>query len=97
MVAGSGRVPGHRRRIGSRREVRSIAAHVFGVQTLWTLLHFELDDGSIVKRTVTVHLDGGVMHKDILAGIPLDEAVTLGGVKPLDCAFFLFIQHEFLS
>jgi hypothetical protein len=49
----------------------------------------ELHRLTFVQHLVSASLDGGEMHKDIFARLPLNKAKTLGSVEPLDYALFL--------
>src|SRR5215831_1834332 len=63
--------------------------YVFGLKSLGTLFHLELHFSAFVQATITVSLNGGKVNEDVVATGPLDETVTLGGVKPFHNTFFL--------
>src|SRR5262245_54742124 len=59
---------------------------VAGLRALGTVNDLELHCLPFSARPETVTLDGRVGHEDIAASFPLDEAVPLGVVEPLDLA-----------
>jgi len=61
----------------------ALRSHVLGLQSFRTLLHFKLDLLPFVQRFVAIALDRREVHEHVLAGLPLDEAVAFGCVKPL--------------
>ncbi len=63
-------------------------ADVLGLQPFGALLHLELHFRALVKRTITVRLDGRKMDEYIVTAVALDETIALGGVKPLHNTFF---------
>ena len=64
------------------------AGHVLGLQALGALADFEFNRLALAERLVAIHLDGLKMHKDVLAGLALDEPVALAGVEPLHSTLF---------
>jgi hypothetical protein len=50
------------------------------------LADFEGDNLAFVQRPIALHLDLGVMHKQIVATLLGDEAVALVVAEPLHCA-----------
>src|SRR2546422_610737 len=67
-----------------------LLAHVLRLQPLGTLHHVELHPIAFSERAEPVHLDGGVMDKDVLAALLRDEAEPLAIVEPLHHA----LRHE---
>jgi len=64
-------------------------AHVVrGLEAFGAFGEIELYRLAFVQAAISVLLDGGEVHKHVLAGGPLNEPVALGSVKPLDCTFF---------
>jgi hypothetical protein len=62
-------------------------AHVDGLEPLGPFLEIELDGLTLFQRAKSVHLDGGVVHKDIGPTVRLrDKAEALFCVEPLDCS-----------
>jgi hypothetical protein len=58
--------------------------HVLGLQTLGACRHLKLYLLAFDQLAIPLHIDGRVMHKDILAAIVgRNEAVALGIVEPL--------------
>src|SRR2546425_4704001 len=63
---------------------------------LLAFAYLELDALALVELPVALHLDLGLVHKEVLATvIGLDETESFGGVEPLDrpychrvCTFF---------
>jgi hypothetical protein len=71
---------------------RSLEAdYVFRLQALGAFADLKLYGLTLVQAAVTFRLNGGVMHKNILTGLALNEAETLTGVEPLYCSLFF---HE---
>jgi len=65
-----------------------LSAHdVGGLETFRSLGKIELDRLALVQAPVSILLDSREMNEDILARGPLDKAIPLGPVKPLDCTF----------
>jgi hypothetical protein len=71
------------------------ADYALSLQTLGSLLDFKFHRLPFVEGLVALGLDGGEMDKNILAGLSLDETVSLGRIKPLDCS--LLSAHFDLS
>jgi hypothetical protein len=61
---------------------------VGGLEAFRSLGEVELDGFALVQTAITVLLDRRKMYEHILARGTLDESVTFGSVKPLDCPFF---------
>src|SRR3954466_10836175 len=60
------------------------ASHVSCLRTLLALLDLVLDSFTFLERAIAIHLNGGVMHEQILAaGGRTDEPVALGVIEPL--------------
>src|SRR5579872_4756823 len=66
----------------------SIRSHVGRLQSFRSLRDFELYFTTLLQAAVALGLDGGEMHEHVFSVLPLDEAITLGCVEPLPCAFF---------
>jgi transposase len=62
--------------------------NVLCLPALGTLGHIELNTLTLLQRTETVRLDGGVMNEDVLSVFTAKKSKTLGIIKPLDCALF---------
>ena len=65
-----------------------IAVNLLSLQTLRTLLHFELYLRTFIQAAVTVGLDGRKMNEHIVTTGALDKSIALGSVKPLHYTFF---------
>ena len=65
---------------------------VLSLQSLRTLLHFELYLRTFIQAAVTVGLDGLKMNEDIVATGTLDKSITFGGIKPLHNTFFFHYE-----
>src|ERR1700685_338384 len=61
------------------------ADYVLRLQTFRSLLHFKFHRLTLVEGLITLGLDRGEMYEHILARLALDEPITLGRIKPLDC------------
>jgi len=67
---------------------RRLNAHdVRCLEALGALSEIELNRLALVQAPIAVLLDSGEMHEDIFTRGPLDETITFGSVKPLDCSF----------
>src|SRR5271167_2997463 len=64
------------------------ASDVFGLESLRTLHHFELDSLTLVEALVALALDRREMYEYILAGLTADKAIALCCIKPLDGTVF---------
>ena len=73
------------------------ASYVGGLEALGARGHFEFNSLPFVQRLVTVRLNRGKMYKDVLAGLALDETITLARVKPLHGALFFHKCSSTLS
>src|SRR5579864_880448 len=62
--------------------------HVLGLPALRAFDHIELNLLTFLKAAEPTGLDGGEVHKHILAVLAADESITLGVVKPLYCSCF---------
>jgi len=62
--------------------------YVFGLPALLALGDLELHRLSLLQGAEAAGLNGGEMHKDILAVLAADETKPLGVVKPLHCSLF---------
>lgn len=60
-------------------------ANTFGLRAFLPLPQFELNPLTFFEGAEAIHLDGGPVHKDVVAGfIHSDEAVAFFGVEPFD-------------
>jgi len=66
--------------------------YVCGLQALGTFIHCELNSLTLAERLEPSFLNGSVVDENIVSGGALDEAKSLGVVKPLDCTLF---SHTF--
>jgi len=66
------------------------------LESLGTRGHFELNGLAVVQRLVSLRLNRGEMHENIVAGLALDESEALAGVKPLYCSLFFQLCVSFL-
>ena len=57
--------------------------YFLSLQTFRTLYHREFDLLAFLKGTITIGLDGGVMHEHIATLGPFNEPVAFGIVEPL--------------
>jgi hypothetical protein len=71
--------------------------YVGRLETLGPLGHFELDTRALIKRTVTVRLNGRKMDEHILARFALNESEALGRVEPLHSTFFSHAKNLYLK
>ncbi len=62
--------------------------NVGSLQTLWSGDHFKLDRLTFVKCFVPLGLDGREVHKNVFAGLALDESKPFAGVEPLYSTLF---------
>ncbi len=68
-----------------QRDPKLCDADTFGLRTLLALPQFELNALAFFEGAEAIHLDGGPMHKDVVAGfIHSDEAVAFFGVEPFN-------------
>ena len=70
--------------------------NVRGLESLRTRGHFEFNRLAVVQRLVSLRLNRGEMHENIVAGLALDESEALAGVKPLYCSLFFQLCVSFL-
>src|SRR5690349_6517328 len=71
------------------------AHHVRGQKALGTFQELKFHGFSFVESPVAVFLDGGKMHKYVLTGRALNEAIPLGSVEPLDCSLLFHKRNSF--
>ena len=71
-------------------------ADVFGLPAFGSLGHLELDGLTFLQASESAGLNGGEMDENVFAGLPADEAVALGVVKPLYCSLFHIVVLVFL-
>jgi hypothetical protein len=64
------------------------AYDVLSLQALRALLDLELDSLSLIERLIAVGLNGRKVYENVLAGLALDESVSLAGIEPLYCSLF---------
>src|SRR5262249_48694670 len=57
--------------------------------TLRTLLHLELHRRAFVEAAITAGLNRGKVDKYVIAAGSLNETISLRGIEPLHCTFFL--------
>jgi hypothetical protein len=69
--------------------ISGAADHVRGVQSLGSLLAFELDRVSLVQSLISVLLNCREVYEDVLTSGTLDKPISFGSVEPLDHAIFL--------
>jgi len=70
--------------------------NVRSLESLRTRGHFEFNRLAVVQRLVSLRLNRGEMHENIVAGLALDESEALAGVKPLYCSLFFQLCVSFL-
>jgi hypothetical protein len=68
--------------------------YVRGLQALGATGNLEFNRLPFVERLIPVSLDGGEVHKNVLAGLALDEPIPFAGVEPLHSSLFF---HGFSS
>src|SRR5215471_9330075 len=73
------------------------ACDVLRLKALRALLYFEFHRLTFIQGFVTVHLNGGEVHKHILSGLALDEPVALRSIEPLHCSLFLHFRTSMLK
>jgi hypothetical protein len=66
---------------------------VGGLKALGALDHFEFDGRAFLEIAIAVSLDGGIVDKNVFTLAPLDEAVPLCGIEPLDSSLFSIAAH----
>jgi hypothetical protein len=71
--------------------------HVRGLKALGSLDHLELDCRSLLEVAIAVALDGRIVDKNVFTLVALNEAVTLGGIEPLNGSSFSVATHDFTS
>src|ERR1700747_3261016 len=84
----------------SNCELRSglCTLHVLGLPALGAFDHVKLHLLTFLEAAETARLNGGEVHKYVLAVLAADKTVALGVVKPLHCscfhgvALFLFLD-----
>jgi hypothetical protein len=69
--------------------ISGAAYHVRGVESLGSLLAFELDRIALVQSLISVFLNSREVYKDVLTSGTLDKPISFGSVEPLDHAIFL--------
>jgi hypothetical protein len=69
--------------------------HVYGLEASAALLDLELDALPFLQRLESRCLDGCIVDEYVVSTIPLDEAIALGVVEPLDGSEFS-LTHLFL-
>jgi hypothetical protein len=57
--------------------------YVDSVQSLRSLLAFEVNRITLIQRSKTFLLNGGIVNEDIFSRGTLDETISFGPVKPL--------------
>jgi len=65
------------------------AYYALRLQAFGALADFKLDRLALVQVSVSIPLDGRVVHKHVLARLALNETVALAGVEPLHRSLFL--------
>ena len=68
---------------------------VGGLIALGTLDDFKFHRRAFLQVTVTVTLDGRVVHENVFATLALDEPVPFRGIEPLDGALFTIVTHVY--
>jgi hypothetical protein len=63
--------------------------YIGGVESLGALLALELHGIPFVQALISIFLDSGEVHKNVLTCRTLDKPIPFGSVKPLDHAIFL--------
>ena len=61
--------------------------HVLGLEALGARFHLELNFAAFLQSPVAGHLDRAEMDEDVFPRLPLNEAVTLRGIKPFNNTF----------
>ena len=81
---------GHHNRnpTGTVRDARQQAGVGVNLEPRRSLLHFKFDSLAFIQALVAVGLNGREMYEYILAGLPLDEPVAFGRIKPLNRTLF---------
>jgi len=82
------RIPSRAERFGLPRggDV-SDALDVGGLEAFRSLSKVELHRLTLVQAPVSILLDSREMNEDVFARRPLNKAISLGSVKPLNCTF----------
>src|SRR5437773_3321644 len=78
-------VRNHRLRLAGSARHR---AYVRCLQTFGPARHFEFHLRAFFQAAIALGLYSREVHEHVFTILPLDESVTLGGVKPFHCAFF---------
>jgi hypothetical protein len=72
--------------------------YVGGLQSFWTLGHFEFNRLAIVESLVAISHNRGEMDENVLTALALDESKALAGIEPLHgTLFFTHFFYSFLS
>ena len=68
--------------------VRLEAGDVRSLQALGAAGDFEFNRLAFVQRLIPLRLDGGEVDENVLAGLALDEPISLAGIEPLHSSLF---------
>ena len=82
------KAPGHRSLLNAKSWIFLQRPHILGLQALRSLRHLEFHALPFLQAAGAAALDGGEMHKHILAALAADKTISLGVVKPLYCSLF---------
>lgn len=58
--------------------------HILGLKSLAPLKDFKLHFQILLQGAKVLHLNGGMLHKDVRASLAGEETIPLGVVEPLD-------------
>ena len=68
--------------------------HFLCLQTFRPIFYYERHFLAFLERSKTAALDRLEVHEQVTAVVAADEPVSLGIVKPLDCARCTFFRHD---
>jgi hypothetical protein len=74
----------------------AVGSHIFRLQALRPLLHFEFHLLPFIQCLIAVRLDGGEMNENIFARLSLNKSIPFGRVEPLHYTLF-FAQLRYSS
>ncbi len=91
------KIKGGRRRPLVSTTLRLDRLDALCLQALRPLRDGELYRLAFLQAAETAGLDGREMHEYVFAGLPRDEAESLGVVKPLHCSCFHVTNNPYLN
>ena len=65
------------------------------LEALRPLQQVKFDCFALIESAIAIFLDGGEVNENVFTRGPLDEAVSLGPVKPLYCTLLSHLNYSF--